>query len=175
MTQTGESALVLPVPEAEAVVGPWRERYDPSARLGVPAHVTVLYPFLPAHRLDAGVLGDLGELLAAQGAFDLAFTHCGDFPGVHYLAPSAGAAARLNALTAAVAARWPEHPPYGGRFAEVVPHLTVAYHDDPGPVAAGLAPHLPLTARAEAVRLLVFDGARWVRRADFPLSPKEPR
>ncbi|MFB7472304.1 2'-5' RNA ligase family protein [Kitasatospora sp. NPDC056184] len=129
----------------------------------------MLYPFVPADRLDAAVLGDLGALLAARGGFDLAFTHCGNFPGVHYLAPAADGAARLNALTAAVAARWPEHPPYGGRFEEVVPHLTVAYHDDPGPVAADLAPHLPLAARAEAVRLLVHDGARWVRRADFPL------
>ncbi|MFF7457710.1 2'-5' RNA ligase family protein [Kitasatospora sp. NPDC008115] len=170
MTAAGESALILPVPEAEAVVGPWRERYDPSARLGVPAHVTVLYPFLPADRLDAEVLGEIGEILAAQRAFDLVLTHCGEFPGVHYLASAAEGAARVNALTAAVAARWPEHPPYGGRFEEVVPHLTVAYRDDPGPVAAGLAPHLPLAARAEAVRLLVFDGARWVRRADFPLG-----
>ncbi|MFE7562168.1 2'-5' RNA ligase family protein [Kitasatospora sp. NPDC057500] len=170
MTAAGESALILPVPEAEAVVGPWRERYDPSARLGVPAHVTVLYPFRPADRLDAEVLGDLAELIAAQPAFDLAFTRGGDFPGVHWLAPSAEGAVRLNALTAAVAARWPEHPPYGGRFEEVVPHLTVAYHDDPGPIAADLAPHLPLAARAGVVRLLVFDGACWVRRADFPLG-----
>ncbi|MFE6870056.1 hypothetical protein ACFVFS_26305 [Kitasatospora sp. NPDC057692] len=46
----------------------------------------------------------------------------------------------------------------------------MAYRDEPGLVGAGLAPHLPLAARAGAVRLLVFDGARWVRRADFPLG-----
>jgi hypothetical protein len=38
-----ESALV--VPEAEPLVKPFRDRYDPSAAAGVPAHITLLYPF----------------------------------------------------------------------------------------------------------------------------------
>jgi hypothetical protein len=42
-----QSALLLPVPAAEAAVGPYRALLDPSARDGVPAHITVLYPFLP--------------------------------------------------------------------------------------------------------------------------------
>jgi len=33
------TALIVAVPEAEPVVGEWRERYD-SARLGIPAHVS---------------------------------------------------------------------------------------------------------------------------------------
>jgi hypothetical protein len=35
-----ESALV--VPEAEPLVKPFRDRYDPSAAAGVPAHITLL-------------------------------------------------------------------------------------------------------------------------------------
>ncbi|MER5350290.1 hypothetical protein ABT093_08150 [Kitasatospora sp. NPDC002551] len=77
MTEAGESAPILPVPRAEAVVGPWRERYDPSARLGVPARVTVPHPFPPADRLDAAVLGGLGELLAARADFPLSAHHEG--------------------------------------------------------------------------------------------------
>jgi hypothetical protein len=41
------SAAVLLVPEAEPVVGVTRARYDRSGRWGVPAHVTVLFPFVP--------------------------------------------------------------------------------------------------------------------------------
>lgn len=33
---------------------------------------------------------------------------------------------QLRQLTEAIADRWPEAPPYGGRFAEIVPHLTIA-------------------------------------------------
>jgi hypothetical protein len=32
-----ESAFIVPVPEAESVVAPLRERFDASAKLGVPA------------------------------------------------------------------------------------------------------------------------------------------
>lgn len=33
--------LVVLVPEAEPVVGPWRQRLHPSARSGMPAHCTL--------------------------------------------------------------------------------------------------------------------------------------
>jgi len=40
-----ESSLMIVVPEAERLVKPFREKYDPSAAVGVPAHITLLYPF----------------------------------------------------------------------------------------------------------------------------------
>ncbi|WP_285683584.1 hypothetical protein [Actinoplanes sp. NBRC 103695] len=42
-----ETALIIPVPAAEPVLGAHRSRLDRAASWGVPAHVTVLYPFLP--------------------------------------------------------------------------------------------------------------------------------
>ncbi|MFI0941521.1 2'-5' RNA ligase family protein [Streptomyces sp. NPDC021020] len=169
--RAGQTALVVRVPEAEPVVGAWRGRLDPSARAGVPAHVTVLVPFLDESRLDRGTRDDLAALLAARPAFDVAFARCGRFPGVLYLVPEP--AGPLAALTAAVAARWPEAPPYGGRFAGVVPHLTVADGQDEAVLAdveAGLAAGLPITSRVRAVDLMAFDGARWQPRASFPLG-----
>src|SRR6266704_7013965 len=47
----------------------------------------------------------------------------------HYLAPQP--AQPLRALTAAVTETWPQTPPYGGMFDEVVPHLTVATQVEP--------------------------------------------
>ena len=55
MSQRGtsyESALVVLVPEAEAIVGRLRQRYDPSAAVGMPAHITLNYPFLPGEPAD---------------------------------------------------------------------------------------------------------------------------
>ena len=40
-----ESALVVLVPEAEWLVAPFRQKYDPVATEGVSAHITVNYPF----------------------------------------------------------------------------------------------------------------------------------
>jgi len=47
----GETGVVVPVPAAAAVVGHWRKRYDTSAPLGVPPHVTICYPFVPLDML----------------------------------------------------------------------------------------------------------------------------
>lgn len=41
-----QTAVIVPVPAAEALVGSHRRRLDRAAGWGVPAHVTVLYPFL---------------------------------------------------------------------------------------------------------------------------------
>ena len=39
------TALIVVVPEAEPLVGAVRLRHDESARLGAPAHITVLFRF----------------------------------------------------------------------------------------------------------------------------------
>ena len=49
------TALVIAVPEAEPVVGRLRSLYDEADTTGVPAHVTLLFPF---GDFDEG-LGDL--------------------------------------------------------------------------------------------------------------------
>ncbi|MGW5251444.1 2'-5' RNA ligase family protein [Streptomyces sp. NPDC004012] len=82
----GRTGLVVGIPEAEPAVRAWRERFDPSARAGVPAHVTVLFPFLDERRVDERVCSALADALGRQRAFDLRFEGCGRFPGVLYLA-----------------------------------------------------------------------------------------
>src|SRR5215831_5332630 len=90
--RAGETALIVPVPAAEPLVGPWRSRFDAAAVAGgVPAHVTVIYPFLDRGLLDDGVLGELAEVFARQRAFEARLARCGRFPGVLYLAPEPAA------------------------------------------------------------------------------------
>ncbi len=159
---TGQTAIVVPLPAAEPVVDRWRQRYDDAAPLGVPAHVTVLYPFLDIARIDDPTVRQLRALCAAQPAFSVRLERCGRFPGVLYLDP--GPAEPFRELTAAVVERWPEAPPYGGAHAEVVPHLTVAHGVDDAILATveqAVAARLPVTAEATAAHLLTFDGSRW--------------
>ena len=109
------TALVVEVPEAAVAVDTWRERTSPAKpSKGVPAHVTILFPFVPAAELD-DVLDDLRALFARLPSFAFELRECRHFPGVLYLAPDPPDP--FVALTEAVAAAYPAYPPYEGVFA----------------------------------------------------------
>ncbi|MHC5263983.1 2'-5' RNA ligase family protein [Streptomyces sp. UC4497] len=168
--QAGQSGLIARVPEAEPAVRAWRDRLDPSARAGVPAHVTVLFPFLDEGRIDSSTLAAIGEVIGRHRPFGVRFEHCGRFPEILYLVPEPDLPFRR--LTEAVADRWPEAPPFGGQFEEVVPHLTIAQGQDDAVLEeteADLRGRLPVTARVSSVDLIVHDGTRWQQRASFAL------
>jgi 2'-5' RNA ligase len=168
----GQSAVIVPVPAADPVVGPWRALYDRSAPLGVPAHVTIVVPFVPEPLLTDEVRTELAALTARTGPIDVRFGGFGEFPGVLYLEPDSDEPFRL--LTRALVRRWPEYPPYGGQFGDdPVPHLTVGEVTDAAVLSAmraELAPALPIGAALSVAWLMTFDGARWNLAAELPLG-----
>lgn len=152
-----ETALIVPVPEAEDAVRAYRARFDSAARWGVPAHVTALYPFVAPDALTPEVLDAVRETVASTPRFSVEFTQVGWFgEQVAWLAPRPDTPFR--ALTEALWARFPDHPPYGGAFADVVPHLTIG-HDVPADALRGAAEavtaRLPLRAEPREVWLMV--------------------
>jgi 2'-5' RNA ligase len=170
-----ESALLVLAPEAEALVKAVRDRFDPSAAQGVPAHITLLYPFRPPAEIDAGVLESLERLLGGFAPFDYALTEPRRFPGVLYLAPEPDE--RFKMIVSALTERFPENPPYGGVFAEVVPHLTVAQVADVqelNVIAAefdeAAAGRLPIRASAAQVALMDNRSGPWAVSAVFSLG-----
>lgn len=171
---SAESALIVEVPAAESLVARWREAHDPMAALGVPAHVTILYPFVQPERLTAARLAAVAEVAAAHRPFRTRFVRVAAFPTAIYLDPEPDEPFR--ALTAAFEARFPDHPPYGGRFDDVVPHLTIAMGEPSeldglaDRIAADLGPRLPLEVRVADLGLLVSAETSWSRRATFRLG-----
>jgi 2'-5' RNA ligase len=171
---TFESALVVPFPGLEPVVSPHRSALDSGAIRGVPAHVTVLYPFMPPERLSASVLAELGRLLAEIAPFDTTFDAVDWFgDGVVYLRPTPDRP--LRQLTAMVAARWPDWPPYGGVYGEPTPHLTIGDRGtrlEHARAAETIARALPIEANASEVH--VYTGTReprsWTKRAVIALG-----
>jgi 2'-5' RNA ligase len=158
------------IPEAESAVRGWRDWLDPSARAGVPAHVTALFPFLDESRIDDGVLAAIGEVIGRHRPFEARFELCGRFPGILYLVPEPDLPFRR--LTEAIVDRWPEAPPFGGQFDEVVPHLTIAQGQNDAVLdeaEAGLRSRLPVAVRVTSVDLMVHDGTKWQQRASFAL------
>ncbi|MFJ4008026.1 2'-5' RNA ligase family protein [Streptomyces sp. NPDC090023] len=169
--QAGQTGLIVRIPEAEPSVRGWRERFDPSAQAGVPTHVTVLFPFLDESRIDALVYSALVDVLGSHQAFDLRFESCGRLPEVLYLVHEPDT--QLRQLTKAIADRWPEAPPYGGRFAEIVSHLTITQGQEDAvldEIEADLTDRLPFTSHVASVELMVHDGVKWHERASFALG-----
>jgi len=119
-----ESALVIAVPEAEALVGQWRTSLDPACRRGVPAHVTLLYPFAPPSNIDEGIVQALRELFRDVEPFSFSLETTAWFgERVVYLEPRPDTAFR--ALTSRLRERFPHYLPYGGTVHEPTPHLTL--------------------------------------------------
>jgi hypothetical protein len=169
-----ETALLVPLFVPHAVFGAFREKLDPAAKRGIPAHVTVLYPFVPPDRTHKALFDELRSLFAAFAAFDVSLARTAWFgESVLWLAPEP--ATPFRKLTDAVATRWPEHLPYGGRFAEIIPHLTIG---DGAPREAlreaehEIAPALPMAARASEVILMSgsSEPRSWRTLARFPLG-----
>ena len=175
MTPSIQSALVVLVPEADALVKPFRDQYDPSAAQGAPAHFTILVPFKPPQDLTASVIDTLRDIFAQVAPFTVALTEVRRFPQTLYLAPIPDQP--LKHLTQLVVDRFPEHPPYGGAFTEIIPHLTIAHLDDPQRLTTIAADfqrvahdHLPLSIGVTEVVLLDNATGRWQVRTTFRLG-----
>jgi len=120
-----ESTLAILVPEAEGLVRSFRDRYDPAAKAGMPAHITLLYPFKSPNAIDGLVLDTLTRCFSRFQAFKFSLMTINQFPGeTLYLVPEPQDPFRE--LTLGVWGCFPKSPPYRGRYSTVIPHLTVA-------------------------------------------------
>ncbi len=171
----GESALVVLIPEAEPLVNRFRDLYDPSAAWGVPAHVTVLYPFKPHELISQEDQIALKTMCRSFPPFHLIFSQIMEFPDTLFLAPNSPEP--LIEITRAVVNQFPDYPPYGAAFNEIVPHLTVAQSEDVEEmhrirvnfteVAHSL---LPIYSEVKEIVLMDDFNGRWEIRERFPLS-----
>lgn len=179
-----ETALLVPVPAAERAVRRHRVRLDEAARDGVPAHITVLYPFLPPAGIGEPVLASLTGLFAGLAAFEFILDRIGWFGDqVVWLGPRDPAP--FTALTIMAFAAFPSCPPYGGQHPEVIPHLTIGHAGGPQALraaAGSVCPCLPI--RAAAAEVILMAGPRpgtpgtppgqWRTIATFPLGCPRP-
>jgi len=174
--QPTESAVVVRIPEAEALVGRFRADLDVAAGLGVSAHVTVLAPFVTPGLIDDEVISALADAVGSVVAFDVTFARVAWFDrSVLWLAPEP--AEPFQALTDAVWRRFPSCPPYRGEYQDVVPHLTVGIDLHPDALesaALAIVPGLPVMATVSAAVLM--RGSRepgsWHAVAELPLAPR---
>ncbi|MFN2177117.1 MAG: 2'-5' RNA ligase family protein [Anaerolineales bacterium] len=170
-----ESSLVILVPEAELVVRPFREKHDPSASQGMPAHITINYPFQVDLSSRQNVFDKLAALCSRYQPFRFLFSRVDQLPGVLYLEPDP--VYPFIELIQAVAEEFPESPPYKGEFSKVIPHLTVAQSDNEDDLQKIKSQfiefsrrQLPIDVSARTVNLMNNRGGTWAVQKNFPLA-----
>jgi 2'-5' RNA ligase len=168
-----ETALICRVPEAERYISHYRQRFDPSARRNVPAHVTILYPFMAPELIDADVLATLERIATSVPCFSYRMVRTQRFPVALYLDPEPGAP--FSALTDGIFRAFPDYPPFDGKFDTVVPHVTVAHGDEPllCEIEVELRIALPgagVAARCDEMVLIENSSGRWEQMQVFALG-----
>lgn len=164
----------MEIPGAEPVVATHRLRLDPAAALGVPAHVTVLFPFVPPHEITHEVVKRARLLFAGCDPFGYRFGSTDWFAdSVLWLAPDDPEPFRE--LTSCACGAFPAYQPYAGEHVDVVPHLTVGQDrglDELRAAEVAVSDLLPVTGRAVSVTLMtqVRRNGRWTRKASFALG-----
>ena len=161
-----QSGLQIPVTCTASLLGCERAR---ALGIGGGDHLTIVNPFVPAARIDAAVTAAVAEVLSEFRPFAYELTRIDRFPDVLFLAPDP--AEPFIAITEAMTRRFPEHPPYGGVFDTIVPHVSIAF----GPERPGLAElverELPLSGTAEEVWLVAQgDDRAWTVHHRFALG-----
>lgn len=171
-----QSALLIEVPEAEPVVAEWRAKHDPAEARGIPAHITALFPFIAPGELTSAEVDQLRSVAGALRPVRFALVALDEFPGVLWLRPAPSD--ELSQLTRVLWAAYPQCPPYGGRFPDTKPHLTVALARDEEEqqqfreaITQEFAGSLPIYCEAKSLSLFTSDGHdRWARSEVLPFG-----
>jgi 2'-5' RNA ligase len=166
------------LPELDAVLDEHRRALDPSRPWGMPAHLTLLYPFVAPADVNGETLARLSRAATGVMSFTAAFADFGWFDEhVLWLAPSDPAP--FTNLIGLLAAVFPEHPPYNGAFDNVVPHVTIGEGQPVDRLRAAtdaIRPHLPLYARVTSLSLMAGSTApgswRVIERVPLGLTVK---
>jgi 2'-5' RNA ligase superfamily len=167
MPVEGQTGLVVPVPAADALLGLVESRHSGTVREGVPAHVSLLYPFVGVAELDERVIQALRELVAGHEPMPVQFAECYRREGFVALRPDPIEA--LTELTRKACERWPDLVPYEGLYGKVEPHVTVALRaseETAVMIEREVTEQLPISAELREVVLVAFEG-RWRLRGRF--------
>lgn len=171
-----DTALIIEVPESEFLVGTLRSEFDETASLGVPAHITVLYPFMPMSLVSESVVCGFRGLALEVEAFTFQLTQWRQFETALWLQPIPEVP--FKELTLKISTRFPDYPPYGGKHANVQPHLTAASFDksdyaDPKweRIAESTKARLPIDCVASGLSLYANDtDGVWEKCFTLPFS-----
>lgn len=146
--------LVALVPEADDALAASNRLLPDDKRLTAPAHITLVYPFLPLGAVEAAraeVESSFAGLSPVSFRLDVGWF------GREVLLLIPDPAEPLIRLTRSVLDQWPEYPYYGGLYDQVEPHLSLGFGTEEllEPIAAAMEAYVPIPVTIAAVTLLV--------------------
>jgi 2'-5' RNA ligase len=154
-----------------------RRRSVGDASSGLPAHLTMLYPFVDPGRLRADVRRRLAAMAAMTPSFEYQLAGPASWPNATYVAVDP--TAPFVALQGRLAEAFPAFPIYGTDPGfEFVPHVTIAEGPPAGDPAILDDPawrSLPRTGRVASIEVIArLPGAPWRTIWRLPLDRMRP-
>jgi 2'-5' RNA ligase len=131
MTTLETILLIVPGYEVQAFAAPLRTQHARQSSLCFPAHITILYPFMPPAEAERHH-DRIASLVAQFPPFEVKLRGYRQFPNAWALEPLDPSP--MVAIQRQLNRAFPDYPPYGGEHGpDLVPHLTIAHFDDPAP------------------------------------------
>ena len=164
-----QSVLAISVPEADAVLALVRSTFDGEVQpIGVNAHITIMYPWMPPSLIDEEAINELASLFSDFPCFDFSLKLGWFGREVLLLVPEDDSP--FVRLTEAVLNHWPQYPYYGGEYDKIEPHVSLAWGEEENlaRIAKLLSPHLPVTGNTTSVSLSTGKTGLMTCRASFP-------
>jgi 2'-5' RNA ligase len=172
-----KTAVVLVLSQFSPQLTALHAEYHTSAvARGIPLHITLLSPFVPRRALTDSVIATLRTFFAERAPLSFELARIDAFPDALYAAPEP--AAELENLIDELALGFPEAPPYGGAFAQTIPHATLAVptegsegEQNAEKLRGAAASLLPVPCEVTYASLLEEnEPERWSERERFPLA-----
>jgi 2'-5' RNA ligase len=137
----------------QAIAVPLLRRYAADTLVRVPAHFTVLFPFVPLERLDSASQ-TVREICASIAPFDITLSGYDSFPGVAFM--TALDPEPIQAVFRRIYAAFPECPPYEGAYGnDLHPHMTVGEFASEAEQEAAILPHYePISFRVDRLHVM---------------------
>lgn len=167
-----QSIILVPVLSADPVIGVWREKYDEVSHHGMPAHVTLLFPFKAPDFITEKVINKIGEIFSNVKQFPFVLNKIGTFPHVIFLEPNPRES--FIELTEAIARQFPENPPWEGKYSSINPHITIGskideqkMNDIKEKITQDIKNKLPIKTNATEAWLMVKNSDAWKIKRKF--------
>ena len=174
MTMSLETALlIVPPKDVQVFSFPLREEYDNAAfNKNVPAHMTLLYPFVAPEIVDDAI-EKLNTACKEYQPFKVTLDRYGSFEDAIFLEPSdPEPVIKLHHYLAQV---FPDYPVYAGEHGpDLHPHLTLARFENPGQVEEVVLPPTPnFTFTVDKIHLYLGSATEdiaFIPRAVIPIG-----
>jgi 2'-5' RNA ligase len=141
MTTLETILLIVPGYEVQAFAAPLRDKYATQSSLCFPAHITILYPFMPPKEAEHHH-AKIASIVERFSPFEVTLEGYRRFPTAWALEPVDPAP--IVAIQRQLTTAFPDYPPYSGLHGpDLVPHLTIAHFEDPEPEESIVLPPSP--------------------------------